>query len=309
MQILSARFNKYIDLFWKISDKLVLTLLLFQLVYFLILNFSELQDRKAELASLLWKAVLFLVFITVLVIVYKGYLQQRPLIKRVVTRAYKLFIVAYLLQWFFVLLYGLINPPLTFTQIGSLISGNGLKRDYVSYRAMSPNIKLAVLASEDQLFPDHDGFDIKAIKLALKYNKKRPNKTKGASTISQQTAKNCFLWQQRNFIRKGLEVYFTFMIETFWSKKKILNRYLNVIEMGKGVFGIESAARFYFNKPAKDLTRMESAMLAACLPNPKKYTVKPMSAYVRSRYDDILVQMNNIEPDPDIQALIKSTTP
>lgn len=309
MRILSARFNKYIDLFWNISDKLVLTLLLFQLVYFLILNFSELQERRAELTPVLWKAVLFLVFIAVLVIVYKGFLQQRPLIKRVVTWAYKLFIVAYLLQWFFVLLYGLINPPLTFTQIGSLISGNGLKRDYVSYRAMGSNIKLAVLASEDQLFPDHDGFDIKAIKLALKYNKKRPNKTKGASTISQQTAKNCFLWQRRNFIRKGLEVYFTFMIETFWSKKKILNRYLNVIETGTGIFGVEAAARFYFNKSAKDLSRRESAMIAACLPNPKKYSLKPMSAYVRSRYDDILVQMNNIEPDPDIQALIKSTIP
>lgn len=309
MQVLPSKIKKYTDLFWNISDKLVLTLLFFQLVYFLILNFSELQERRAELTPLLWKAILFLFFIAVLVIIYKVYLQQRPRIRRVVTWAYKLFIVAYLLQWFFVLLYGLFNPPLTFTQIGSLISGYGLKRDYVSYSSMSSNIKLAVMASEDQLFPDHDGFDIKAIKLALKYNKKRPHKTKGASTISQQTAKNCFLWQQRNFIRKGLEVYFTFMIETFWPKKIILSRYLNVIEMGKGVFGIEAAARFYFNKPAKDLTRIESAMLAACLPNPQKYTVKPMSAYVRSRYDDILVQMNNIEPDPDIQALIKSTIP
>lgn len=305
MQELKARVRQYIELFWNISDKLVLSLLLFQLVYFLILNFSELQERRAELTPLLWKVLIFLVFITALVVVYRVYLQQRPRIKRLVTWVYKIFIVAYLLQWFFVLLYGLINPPLTFTQISSLISGYGLKRDYVGYGEMSSNIKLAVLASEDQLFPDHDGFDIKAIKLALKYNKRKPTRAKGASTISQQTAKNCFLWQQRNFIRKGLEVYFTFMIETFWSKKIILHRYLNVIETGKGIFGVEAAARSYFNKSAKDLSRSEAAMIAACLPNPKKYSVKPMSPYVRARYDDILVQMNNIEPDPDIQELIK----
>ncbi len=305
MQVLTARVRKYIELFWNISDKLVLSLLLFQLVYFLILNFSELKERRVELAPLLWKAAIFLIIMTALVVVYKAYLQQYPRIKQVVTWLYKIFIIAYLLQWFFVLLYGLINPPLTFTQIGSLVSGYGLKRDYVSYNSMSPNIKLAVLASEDQLFPDHDGFDIKAIKLALKYNKKRPTRTKGASTISQQTAKNCFLWQQRNFIRKGLEVYFTFMIETFWSKKKILTRYLNIIEMGKGIFGVEAAARYYFNKSVKELSRTEAAMIAACLPNPKKYSVKPMSPYVRARYDDILIQMNNIEPDPDVQGLIR----
>lgn len=305
MQELKTGFKKHIALFWNISDKLVLSLLLLQLIYFLILNFSELKERRAELTTLLWKAAIFFIIISALVAVYKIYLQQYPQIKRVVTLMYKVFIVAYLLQWFFVLLYGLINPPLTITQIGSLFSGYGLKRDYVSYSSMSPNIKLAVLSSEDQLFPDHDGFDIKAIKLALKYNKKRPTRTKGASTISQQTAKNCFLWQQRNFIRKGLEVYFTFMIETFWSKKKILTRYLNIIEMGKGIFGVEAASRFYFNKSAKDLSRTEAAMIAACLPNPKRYSVKPMSPYVRSRYDDILVQMNNLEPDPDVQELIK----
>lgn len=305
MQVLTSRVKRYIELFWNISDKLVLSLLLFQLVYFLILNFSELKERRAELSPLLWKAVIFLILTTALVVIYKVYLQQYPRIKKGVTWIYKVFIVAYLLQWFFVLLYALINPPLTFTQLGSLFSGYGLKRDYVSYSAMSPNIKLAVLASEDQLFPDHDGFDIKAIKLALKYNKKRPTRTKGASTISQQTAKNCFLWQQRNFIRKGLEVYFTFMIETFWTKKKILNRYLNIIETGKGIFGVEAAARYYFNKSVKELSRTEAAMIAACLPNPKKYSVKPMSPYVRARYDDILVQMNNIEPDSDIQALIR----
>lgn len=305
MQERTARFRKTLDFFWNISDKLVLTLILFQLVYFLILYFSELKERKAELIPFLTWFIVFLAATALLVGIYKIYFQKKDTIRRVVTAFYRIFIVAYLLQWFFVLLYWFINPPLTFTQISSWIAGHGLKRDYVDYDAIGPNLKLAVLASEDQLFPDHDGFDIKAIKLALKYNKIRPKRSKGASTISQQTAKNCFLWQRRNFIRKGLEVYFTFMIETFWSKKKILNRYLNVIETGKGLFGMEAAARYYFNKPAKALTRTESAMIAACLPNPRKYTVKPMSAYVRSRVEYILVQMNNIEPDPDIQSLIR----
>ena len=170
---------------------------------------------------------------------------------------------------------------------------------------MSANIKLAVMASEDQQFPDHDGFDIKAIKKAMKYNNKHPNKTRGASTISQQTAKNVFLWQHGGFFRKGLEVYFTFMIELIWSKERILETYLNVAEMGKGIFGVQAAARAYFNKDAKNLTRKEAAMIAACLPNPKKFTVKPACRYVLLRTPRIMNQMNNLQGDPDIDALLK----
>jgi monofunctional biosynthetic peptidoglycan transglycosylase len=170
---------------------------------------------------------------------------------------------------------------------------------------MGPYIKLAVVASEDQLFSDHDGFDLKSIKLAMKYNKKHPGRVRGASTISQQVAKNIFLWQGGNFIRKGMEVFFTFSVEKAWSKKTILERYLNVAEMGEGIFGVQAAAKNYFNKDAKDLTRTEAAQIAACLPNPKKFTVKPLSKYVAGRYGDIMRQMNFLEPDPDIQALIK----
>ena len=122
------------------------------------------------------------------------------------------------------------------------------------------------MAGEDQQFPDHNGFDIKAIKLAVKYNKKHPNKVRGASTISQQVAKNVFLWQHGGFLRKGLEVYFTFMIETLWSKERILQMYLNVSEMGEGIFGIEAAAQNYFNKQASKLTRNEAAQIAAAYP-------------------------------------------
>ncbi|MFT3909917.1 MAG: transglycosylase domain-containing protein [Ferruginibacter sp.] len=139
----------------------------------------------------------------------------------------------FILQFVYIILCRWMDPPVTITQMVSLVSGDGLKRDYVSYDEMSPNIKLAVMAGEDQLFPDHDGFDIKAIKKAMKYNEKHPAKTRGASTISQQTAKNVFLWQHGGFFRKGLEVYFTFMIEKIWGKKRILETYLNVAEMGR----------------------------------------------------------------------------
>ena len=190
------------------------------------------------------------------------------------------------------------------TQLVSWVSGHGLKRDYVDFSEISTNARLAVIASEDQLFPDHSGFDWKSIKKAQKYNERKPGRIRGASTISQQVAKNVFLWQGRSWFRKGLEVYFTFMIETFWSKQRILEVYLNVIEMGDGIFGIEAAAQAYFNKAAKNLSRPEAAMIAACLPNPKRYKVKPPSAYIMSRAAFIQRQMNNIGNDPDVQEVI-----
>ena len=208
-------------------------------------------------------------------------------------------------QFVYILFCKWVNPPFTITQVVNLVQGNGLKRDYISYNDMGPNIKLAVMAAEDQLFPDHDGFDIKAIKKAIKFNEKHPNKTRGASAISQRTAKNVFLWQHGGFFRKGLEVYFTFMIEKIWSKERILETYLNVAEMGKGIFGVQAAAKNYFKKNAKELSRQEAAMIAACLPNPKKYTVKPISRYVNYRSAYILRQMNNLDGDPDIGSLLK----
>lgn len=161
------------------------------------------------------------------------------------------------------------------------------------------------MAAEDQLFPDHNGFDIKAIKKAQKYNQKHPNRVRGASTISQQTAKNVFLWQGGGYFRKGLEVYFTFMIEKIWGKKRVLQTYLNVAEMGPGIFGVQAAAKKYFNKDAKNLTRREAAQIAACLPNPKKFPVKPQSRYVAYRSNNIVRQMNNLDGDPDIAELLK----
>ena len=216
-----------------------------------------------------------------------------------------IFLWLIILQFFYIIILRWVNPPFTITQVVSLIKGNGLKRDYVSYSSINNAAKLAVMAGEDQLFPDHNGFDVKAIKLAVKYNKRHPTKIRGASTISQQVAKNVFLWQGGGFFRKGLEAYFTFMIETFWSKKRILQMYLNVAEMGKGIFGIQAAAVHYFNEDASSLTQNEAAQIAAALPNPIRFTVKPLSNYVAARSNNIMRQMNNLEADADIKELIK----
>ncbi|MFN4315392.1 MAG: monofunctional biosynthetic peptidoglycan transglycosylase [Chitinophagaceae bacterium] len=216
----------------------------------------------------------------------------------------KIFLILFVAQLVYIILLRWIDPPITITQLVSWVSGHGLKRDYVDREDISQYARLAVIASEDQLFADHNGFDWKSIQKAMDYNKKKPGRVRGASTISQQVAKNVFLWQGRSFVRKGLEVYFTFMIELFWSKKRILEMYLNVIEMGDGIFGIERAANIYFNKSAAKLTQQESALIAACLPNPKRYKVKPPSRYVSSRSRQIMQQMRFLAPDEDIKRII-----
>ncbi|MBS1681978.1 MAG: monofunctional biosynthetic peptidoglycan transglycosylase [Bacteroidetes bacterium] len=227
------------------------------------------------------------------------------MVKKIFKKAWKIFLILFAAQLLYIVLLRWINPPLTITQFTSWSGGYGLKRDYIDLEDMSPNIRLAVMASEDQLFPDHNGFDMASIKEALKNRNKKWKRTRGASTISQQVAKNVFLWQGRSWIRKGLEAYTTFMIELVWGKRRILEMYLNVSEMGKGVFGIEAAANYYFKKPAKKLSRMEAAQITAGLPNPKIYRVNPPSPYVSLRAEQIVIQMNNIEPDDGIQKLLK----
>ncbi len=196
------------------------------------------------------------------------------------------------------------GPFITITQLAGIFKGNGFNRDHISMNEISREGKLAVIASEDQLFPDHNGFDIKSIQKALAYNKKKPGRVRGASTISQQVAKNVFLWQGRSWIRKGLEVYFTFMIELIWGKRRILEVYLNEAEMGKGIYGIEAASKKYFKHSAKKLSRAEAAMIAACLPNPVRFTVKPMSSFVAKKKPWVIRQMGNLQSDPDIQKII-----
>lgn len=185
------------------------------------------------------------------------------------------------------------NPPVTMTQIGGLMEYGKLKRDYISYDEMGTYVKKAVIASEDQSFYEHNGFDYKAIQKAMKSNE-QGKKLRGGSTISQQTAKNIFLWQGRSYIRKGLEAFYTFIIELVWGKDVILERYLNSIEMGRGVFGVEAASEYYFNKTSKNLTKSEAAWIAAILPNPQKYDPKNPTAYLNKKHNWILRQMNNV---------------
>lgn len=186
-----------------------------------------------------------------------------------------------------------LNPPITVTQIEGVITFGKLERDYIPYSEMGSYIKKAVIAAEDQKFFIHNGFDYKAIEKAYKDNEKG-KKVKGGSTISQQTAKNVFLWQGRSWFRKGLETVYTFIIELVWGKEVILDRYLNSIEMGRGVFGIEAAAHYYYGKNAKNLTKSEAAWIATILPNPKKYDPHNPSKYLRNRHSWIMRQMNNV---------------
>lgn len=169
------------------------------------------------------------------------------------------------------------------------------KHDWVSIDNISKNLQLAVICSEDQNFLTHNGFDIKAIEKAYKHNKKG-KKLKGASTISQQTAKNVFLWSQRSWFRKGLEAYFTFLIEKIWSKERIMEVYLNSIEMGHGIYGAEAASQYWFYKSANKLSQLEGAAIAAILPNPRAYKANPASNYIQTRKAWIIRQMNYFGP-------------
>jgi monofunctional glycosyltransferase len=216
----------------------------------------------------------------------------------------KVLLVLFVSHFLYIILLKWIDPPITVPQLVSWVNGEGLKRDYVKQKEIARYAGLAVMAAEDQRFPQHNGFDWKSIEKAMDHNKKKPKKIRGASTISQQVAKNVFLWSGRSWLRKGLETYFTFMIELVWGKKRILEVYLNVAEMGKGVYGIEAASQHGFKKHAKNLTFREAALIAASLPNPKKYTIKPISSYVAKRSTWIVKQMHNLENHPDIKRVL-----
>lgn len=167
-----------------------------------------------------------------------------------------------------------------------------MRHHWVPSGEISRRLMRAVVCSEDQTFFEHSGFDFKAIEQALDASRRGGKRLRGASTISQQTAKNVFLWPHRSWLRKGFEVYFTLLIETLWTKERILEVYLNSIEMGNGIFGAEAASQFYFRKRAKDLTTVQAASLAAVLPNPRRYLANPPGPYVKSRVRWIVDQMN-----------------
>lgn len=186
--------------------------------------------------------------------------------------------------------------PLMFIRMAQQ-AGNGeevkMHHSWVSIDEMSRYMPVAVIASEDQRFMDHHGFDFEAIGKAVEHNKK--SKTKfGASTISQQTAKNVFLWPGRTWVRKGLEVYFTFLIEVMWSKERIVEVYLNSIEMGDGIYGVQAVAEQHFNTSAINLKRDQCAMIAATLPNPRRFNSANPSRYMYKRQRQIMRQMRHV---------------
>ena len=189
-----------------------------------------------------------------------------------------------------------LTPLMVIRSVEQLSAGKKLqlKHNWVSIDEISKNLSLAVVCSEDQNFPNHFGIDFKAIKRSLEASKNGTKRLRGASTISQQTAKNVFLWPGRSWVRKGFEVYFTLLIEIAWGKERILEVYLNSIEMGNGIYGAEAASRFYFKKSAKNLSRTQAATIAAVLPNPREYQANPPSSYIESRIIWIVRQMRQL---------------
>lgn len=212
----------------------------------------------------------------------------------------KLALSLFLLSLVWVLLYRWVAPPATLHMLKRRAEAGAAGKDapqiryeFVTLEEMSDQLPLAVVASEDQRFPDHNGFDVDAILDAFQRNRKGGN-IRGGSTISQQVAKNVFLWHGRSYFRKAVEAYFTMLIELLWGKERILEVYLNIAEMGDGVFGVEAASQKYFNKSAKDVGRQQSALLAAVLPNPIKYSVRRPSAYVLRRRTRIARAMGSL---------------
>jgi monofunctional biosynthetic peptidoglycan transglycosylase len=210
--------------------------------------------------------------------------------------------------WFFglsiglVILYRFVPVPVTPLMVIRLVEQAfdpkkdvRLYKDWVSIDEMSRHAPQAVYAAEDQKFMDHNGFDIEAMEKAWENNKKG-KRIKGASTITQQTVKNVFLWPSRSYVRKGLEAYFTVLVELIWSKERIMEVYLNVIEMGNGIYGIEAASQTFFNKSASKLSQSQAALIAAVLPNPRRWSPAKPTGYIRGRQAWIVRQMNNLEP-------------
>lgn len=194
-------------------------------------------------------------------------------------------------------IYRFIPPPVTPLMVIRLTDGNWISKDWTSYEEISPNLARAVIASEDSGFCSHWGFDFEAIQKALRHNEKS-HRLRGGSTISNQTAKNTFLWPGDStltrYARKAIEPYFTALIELMWGKKRILEVYLNVVEWGPGVYGAEAAAQYHFHKSAAGLTRREAALLAAVLPNPRRFSAGKPSGYIARRAGQIQSQMNDV---------------
>lgn len=195
-----------------------------------------------------------------------------------------------------------VTPLMVIRSMEQVVSGEKLtcKHTWVPFDKISPNLPMAVIASEDNRFAEHNGFDMVEIQKAMKENEKRKRK-RGASTISQQTAKNVFLWPKSSWVRKGFEVYFTFLIETFWSKERIMEVYLNSIEMGDGIYGAQAAAKYKFGTTAAKLSKGQCALIAATLPNPIRFDSAKPSQYIKRRQSQIMRLMNLVPKFPPVE--------
>lgn len=200
-----------------------------------------------------------------------------------------------------VIAYKFIHPPITPIMIIRVFEGwfegryIGVKKKWVPYDKISKNVFRAVVSAEDAKFMNHNGFDWDAIESARKYNViRKGKKLRGASTISMQTAKNAFLWHGRNYVRKALEAYFTLLIEFIWGKKRILEVYVNIIEFGEGIYGVQAASEHFFKKNASDLNRREAALLAAVLPNPRRWSPAAPTSYIEKRVEFIQGRMSSV---------------
>jgi monofunctional biosynthetic peptidoglycan transglycosylase len=223
-------------------------------------------------------------------------IKQRSWLRRAgrfLVRAIALFLLVSVLM---TAIYRWMPPPVTWLMLWRVVEGNWISKNWESYDNISPNLVRAVIAAEDAKFCEHDGFDWESIEKAWKRNQKA-KRIRGGSTISNQTAKNVFLWPDRTYVRKAAEFYFTGLIELMWTKKRILEVYLNVVEFGPGIYGAEAAAEAHFGKSAKDLTRREASLLAAVLPNPIRWSASKPTGYIRSRAGTIQARMNDV-PDP-----------
>ncbi|WEK20006.1 MAG: monofunctional biosynthetic peptidoglycan transglycosylase [Candidatus Pedobacter colombiensis] len=221
--------------------------------------------------------------------------------KKISSIATRLFLWFLLVSVLWVLIYRFVNPPITLLMVLRNIERKSegkpskMEKKWVDFDDISDNMKRAAVSAEDQLFLKHIGFDVKAIEQAFKTNKKG-EKVKGGSTISQQTAKNVFLWPGRSWVRKGFEAYFTLLIEMLWSKERILEVYLNVIEMGDGIYGAEAASQAYFGKSCSKLSRSQAALIAACFPNPRRWTPRNPTRYIKHRQYLIMKNMKRLGP-------------
>ncbi|MGZ8283843.1 MAG: monofunctional biosynthetic peptidoglycan transglycosylase [Allosphingosinicella sp.] len=214
--------------------------------------------------------------------------RRRSWLRRILGWFIKLVLIFLVGSVLWVLLYRVVNPPITFTQMGDMIGGNGARREWMAIEEIDRDMVRAVIGGEDSKYCEHDGFDRQAIERAMRQNARGGRVLRGGSTISQQTAKNAFLWQGGGYFRKGLEAWFTFLIENLWDKRRIMEVYLNVAETGIGTYGVNAGAQRYFGHDANSLTPQEAARIAAILPLPKRRAAIAPRGFTR-RYGNMIV--------------------